>query len=505
MADYDYLIVGGGSAGCVLAARLSEDPAARVLLLEAGPAQPPETTGVPADWPSLIGTDAEWGSVTVAQAEAGPVPHPRGRGLGGSGQINAMAHVRGHRGVYDAWAAAGADGWGFDGLLPYFLRSEDAGNGRDPALRGTGGPVRVAPVPQASRHPVASAFAEALCAAGYPATDDLSGRLQEGVAWPDLAIHDGRRVSPVGAYLRPALGRANLTVMTGCLVTRLTIRGGRCVGAEYVRDGKPERVRASAEVIVCAGAIGSPQLLLLSGIGPAGQLRDRDVNLVAHLPGVGENLQDHPVAMACYASAAPLRPSGYDHGETYAALRSPLAGGWPDLHLFPILLPAAPGGRRDPDESFALVASVVAPDSRGTVRLASADPEAAPLIDPGFLAEAGDLARLEAGLGIIRRAAADAAMARLGVCETWPGPGVRDGAGLRDWIRRTVASYWHPAGTCRTGAGEDAVTDPRLRVHGIAGLRVADASVMPAIPNAPLHATVLAIAEKAAALITGDP
>ena len=504
MTDYDYVIVGGGTAGCVLAARLSEDPAARVLLLEAG-ARPPEAAGVPAAWPSLIGSDAEWGSVTVPQASAGALPYPRGRVLGGSGAINAMAHVRGHRAVYDAWAAAGADGWGFDGLLPYFQRAEDAGRGRDIALRGTGGPVRVAPVPEDGRHPVARAFAEALCAAGFPATDDLSGRRQEGVAWPDLAIHDGRRVSPADAYLSPAMGRANLTVMTGCLVTRLTIRDDRCVGAEYVRDGKPERAHASAEVIVCAGAIGSPQLLLLSGIGPAAQLRDCGINLVADLPGVGEQLQDHPFVMACYTAGAPLRPSAYNHGETYSALRSPLAGDWPDLHLFPILLPLAAGGHPAPDGGFALVASAVGVASRGTVRLASADPEAAPLIDPRFLAEAADLNRLEAGLGIIRRAVADAAMAPLGISEIWPGPGVCDSAGLRDWIRHSVCSYWHPAGTCRIGTDEGAVTDPQLRVHGIAGLRVADASVMPTIPNAHPHATVLAVAEKAVALITGVP
>ena len=214
MTDYDYLIVGGGTAGCVLAARLSEDPAARVLLLEAGSAEPIPAMLVPAAWPGLVGSPADWAGTTTAQAGAGPLPYPRGRGLGGSGAINAMAHVRGHRAVYDAWAASGAAGWGYADLLPYFKRSEDA-EGRDPALRGTGGPVRVAPVPEASRHPAAIALTEALCALGWPVTDDLSGARQEGVAWPDLAISGGRRVSPAGAYLLPALNRPNLTVLAG--------------------------------------------------------------------------------------------------------------------------------------------------------------------------------------------------------------------------------------------------------------------------------------------------
>jgi choline dehydrogenase len=416
-----------------------------------------------------------------------------------------MAHVRGHRAVYDAWAAGGAAGWGYDGLLPYFKRSEDA-QGRDPALRGTGGPVRVAPVPETSRHPAARALAEALCALGSPATGDLSGKHQEGVAWPDLAIAGGLRVSPDTAYLRPALGRANLTVLDGCLVTRLLIGGGRCTGVAYLRDdGTGQQARASAEVIVCAGAIGSPQLLMLSGIGPADCLRGLGIEVAADLPGVGENLQDHPAVMACFASAVPLPASRYNHGETYASLPSPLAGAWPDVQLFPVLLPVAPPAYPAPARGFALMASVTAPESRGSVRLVSASPAAAPLIDPGFLREPADLDRLEVGLALVRTAAESTAFTRLGVTESWPGPAVRDSDALRGWIRRTVGSYYHPAGTCAIGPSPDdsAVTDPELRVHGVSGLRVADASVMPLIVNAPLHATVLAIAERAADLITG--
>ena len=432
------------------------------------------------------------------------MPSDLGRGLGGGGAVNAMAHIRGHRAVYDAWAAGGATGWGYDSLLPYFKRSEHT-EGRDPALRGTGGPVRVAPVPETSRHPAARALAEALRALGFPMTSDLSGRHQEGVAWPDLAIDGGKRVSPDTAYLRPALGRPGLTVLDRCLVTRLLISGGRCTGVAYLRDGAEEQACASAEVVVCAGAIGSPRLLMLSGVGPSGHLRDHGIDVAADLPGVGGNLQDHPVAMACFTPAAPLPHSRYNHGEVYASLRSPLAGSWPDLQLFPVLLPVAPPGCPAPAGGFAVMASVTAPDSRGSVRLASASPADPPLIDPGFLREQADLDRLAVGLGLVRTAAAHAAFTALGVTEAWPDPAVRASNGLRAWIRQTVGSYYHPAGTCAIGpsAGDGAVVDPDLRVHGISGLRVADASVMPVIPNAPLHATVLAVAERAASLITG--
>ncbi len=503
--EFDYVVAGGGTAGCVLAARLSQDAAARVLLLEAGGPERTAQMADPGGWPDLLGSAADWAGVTTPQAEAGPVIYPRGRTLGGSGGINAMAHVRGHRAGYDGWAAGGAAGWGFTDLLPYFRRTErvELAGGRDPGLRGTEGQVPVAPAAQDRRHPVALALARALESSGYPVTDDLSGARQEGAAWVDLAIAGGQRVSPADAYLRPVLGRANLTVRTGCLATALITEGGRCTGVSYLRDGAHEVARCAGEVIVCAGAVGSPQLLMLSGIGPAGQLRGLGIGVVADLPAVGADLQDHPMVLTSYAVPEPLPASRYNHGEMYAALRTELAGKWPDLHLFPILLPIAPAGFEAPAAGFALTAGVMAPDSRGSVRLASADPRAAPLIDPGFLREGADVDRLAEGLGLLRELAASEAFAGLAAAQMWPGPAVRAGAELRDYIRRAVGSYYHPAGTCPMGTGPGCVVDPQLRVHGVGGLRVADASVMPVICNAHPNATVLAIAEKAADLISG--
>ena len=507
MDGFDYIVVGGGSAGCVVAARLAKDPGARVLVLEAGSSERTRATTVPNAWPENLGSAAEWGDATVPQAEAGPIIYPRGRTLGGSGAINGMAHTRGNRAIYDNWAAQGAKGWAFADLLPYFRRTESAA-GRDPELRGHDGPIRVAPVPEASRHPVAAAFAAALTASGWPATDDLSGPNQEGVCWVDLAIADGERVSPSDGYVRPMLGSASLVVRTECLVTKLRFARGRCTGISYVRDGLPAQVNCSREVILCAGAIGTPKLLMLSGIGPANRLRNLGIRPMADAGDVGENLQDHPIALTSYATESALPVSQYNHGEMYAALRSGLGGTLPDLHLFPILLPPTAAGNEPPPTGYALVASVVAPESRGSVRLASARPQASPLIDPGLLRATRDLDALVAGITIIQQAtsgrgfwdeAAPGHHRRL-----YPGPGVRADADVRDYVRHAVGSYYHPVGTCRLGRDDGAVVDVELRVQGIDGLRVADASVMPAIPNAHPHATVLAIAERAADLISSQ-
>ncbi len=501
MESYDYIVVGGGTAGCVIAARLSQNPQVRVLLLEAGSAARTRGMTVPNAWPENLGQAADWCYVTTGQADSGAVNYPVGKALGGGSAINAMAHVRAHRALYDRWAADGASGWDEASLRKFFIRTE-AVQGHEAGLRGTSGPVRLSQA--ADPHPAARAFYDALVEAGHPRTDDLSGSEQEGVAWVDLAIADGERVSAADAYLRPVLDRENLTVRADSVATGLRLGRGRCTGVSYLRDGEPAQAQATSEVILSAGAIGSPKLLLLSGLGPADELRTLGIEPVADLPHVGQNLQDHPIVLTTHVAPGEIPVSKYNHGEAYAALRSDLASAYPDLHLFPILLPLAPPGLQMPEAGFTIAAAVMAPDSRGSVRLASAQPQAAPLIDPAFLADPRDQARMMTALKLARSLAASPRFASVRKAELWPGPGCTTDAELGAYARRSLMGYYHPAGTCRLGSDPDAVVDTELRVRGVDGLRVVDASVMPTITNAHPNATILAIAERAADLISGQ-
>ena len=501
MSSYDFVVVGGGSAGSVVASRLSEDPGVRVLLLEAGPADGSAAMSVPTAWPALQGSEIDWRYTTVPQPGLGgtAIPYPQGKVLGGSSSINAMAFLRGHRSAIDAWEAAGAKAWGYDDLLPYYQRSEHT-EGLDLHYRGTGGPMR--PKPAATIHPTALAFIEAVQERGYPASADLNGADQEGVARYDLTVADGARQSAADAYLRPVLDRPNLTVVTDALARKLVLSASRCTGVLYTFGGQL-RTAEAGEVVLCAGAIGSPHLLMLSGIGPVGALRAHGIHVTADLPGVGENLSEHPLAPVVYAAAQPMPEAINNHGEALAALRTDPALSAPDVHVLFLDFPDIPAGMQGPRNGYTLALGLLNPRSRGSVRLASADPEAAPLIDPGLLADERDVDAMLAGLWLTREIGAAHALAAWRKEEALPGIAMTGTAQLRDFLRRSTHAYWHPVGTCKMGTDPAAVTDPQLRVRGISGLRVADASVMPSLPAANTNATVLAVAERAADLITG--
>ena len=501
--SFDYVVVGAGTAGCVIASRLSEDPSLRVALLEAGPADGPDAMKDPAGFPALLGSEVDWAFTTTPQAALrdARIFYPRGRVLGGSSSINGSAHLRAHAASYDEWREAGATGWGYDDLLPYFQRSEHA-EGRDPRYRGVSGPMRVGLPPEVA--PFEAAAHEAVRQLGHPVAGDLNGADQEGVGWVELNVVDGQRQSAADAYIRPVTAtRPNLTVLTGVLVRRLVLDGRRCTGVVYGQEGQQRQVRATREVVLCAGAIGSPQLLMLSGIGPADQLRRHDIDVTVDLPAVGRNLQDHPAAMVVYTATRPTAYEIPNPRRLVAMLKTQPGLVAPDVQLLFWNFAFVPPAVAAPDPGFTIGACVMRPRSRGSVSLASCDPEAAPLIDPGFLTDPADVRQLVTGLRLARSAAGTSALAGWQDKEFLPGADIETEDQLGDYARDNLFSAYHPAGTCRIGTGPDAVVDPALRVRGIEGLRVADASVMPTLVAANPNATVLAIAERAAELIAG--
>ncbi|HEX4110118.1 MAG TPA: FAD-dependent oxidoreductase [Solirubrobacteraceae bacterium] len=511
----DYVIVGAGAAGCALAARLSEDPSVEVTLLEAGPPDTAQEIHVPAAFPSLFLTEYDWDYDTAPEPglDGRRAFLPRGRALGGSSSINAMVYIRGHRADYDEWSDHGCEGWSYDELLPYFKRSEDNERGAD-AYHGVGGPLSVSE--GRSRHPFGDAWISAAVASGLAVNTDFNGAEQEGVGRYQVTQRGGMRCSAAVAFLHPAMERSNLHVTTGAHATRLELSRGRAVGVHYLHEGQERLARADREVILCGGAYNSPQLLMLSGIGPAATLSALGIAVVADLP-VGENLQDHPMVVAVLAtthdtlaSAGTAENAALLQSEGRGPLTSNIAevGGFlttragldaPDVqflsapvaYMYEGLAPA-------PEPGVSMACCLNKPSSRGVVGLRSANPLAKPLIQHNYLTTDEDMASLVAGLKVTLDISRRPSVAEFG--RRWlNGPTATGEDDLVAWIRSHTQTNYHPVGTCAMGT----VVDSELRVLGIDGLRVADASVMPSVPRGNTNAPSIMVGEKAADLIRG--
>ena len=532
---YDYVIVGAGSAGCALAARLTEDQDVRVLVLEAGGWDLDPWIHIPLGWGKILqGRLHDWGYFAEPEANVGgrQVECARGKVIGGSSSINAMAYVRGHRADYDRWAALGLPGWSYAHALPYFRRQESWEGGAS-AYRGGDGPLST----RASRYedPLVEAYLAAGVAAGYPVTDDYNGAQQEGFCRLQSTIRNGRRCSGADGYLRPSLRRPNLQVEVHAQATRIVMEGKRAAGIEYLKAGQTFVVRASREVILAGGVINSPQLLMLSGIGDPDELQAHGIAVNTPLRGVGKNLQDHMAAACMYSrlEPGPFRKSmrldrialelakAYLFGRGFATdlpsgvvafLKSGMAGEIPDVQILFHAGPLQAGPYLPPFKSafadgFSARAVLLRPESRGSVKLASADPLAPLRIHQNFFASEGDLRFLREGIRLLRRIAAQPSLKPYIGAEIAPGTGKQSDADIDAHVRATAITAHHPLGTCRMGPDGDAmaVVDGDLRVFGVESLRVVDAAVMPDLVGGNINASVVMIAERASDLIRGRP
>jgi len=540
MDEFDYVIAGSGTAGSVLASRLTEDPGVRVLLLEAGDAWIPANVDVAPLWFTLLGSEVDWDYRSVPQPGLGGrvTREPRGKMPGGSSNLYLMMHVRGHPSDFDNWAYQGAPGWSYADLLPYFLKLEAQ---EDKAGRISGGPGLL-PLTNAGQHaanPLSRVFIDSCVELGYAETADfnlwssgLGGSQMFGAGWHRLNVVEGQRRGVLRSFLEPVLDRPNLTLRTNAHTTRLIIEQQRCVGVEFRQgspsgqhdsgpDGGPDggrnvasaapaepgtyTVRAAAEVIVACGAIDSPKLLMLSGIGDPERLRDLGIPVVAEVPGVGENFHNHVLTGVIAETREPVQAGQQNLSESalFAASQSGLPA--PDLQLAFVHVPFDPVLGQEHPNSVSILPGVVRPFSRGWVRLASADPMARPLLNPNYLGDAADRTRLVQAVKLAREIFTAPSFASVLKGEVLPGTEVRTDAELTEFVRAHADSYHHHAGSCRMGTDDQSVVDPSLRVHGLAGVRVVDASVIPAVPSGNPHAAIAAIAERAVDLLKERP
>lgn len=502
---FDYLVIGSGTAGAVLAARLSEQAELKIGLVEAGGAATNPMIAAPAKWPLLQGSEIDWAYRTVPQRHTADRVHewPRGRVIGGSTAINAMAHVRGHPSDFDRWVAEGCRGWGFDDLLPYFIRSERYTPGSS-TFHGGDGPLHL--IRPTEPNPVTSAYMRAGIELGIQPTDDHNGPRMAGPCTNTLTIKDGRRQTIADAYLTPVLGRANLQLLAETLVLGLVFEGARCVGVT-VRDRDGDRVlRAECGVILAAGAIATPLLLLRAGIGPADELRAIGIAPRLDLPGVGRNLHDHLLSGGnVYRAKRPVPPSKYQNSESLMYLTRGDETKAPEMVLACVVAPVVTEQFTAPPfgEAYTIMFGFTHPRSRGSIRLASADPAVAPLIDPNYLAEEYDrevyLAALERAQAVGHARALDEWRAE----EVLPGAAVKSRADRLAFLGKAAFTHHHPTGTCRMGNSAECVVDPDLKLRGLEGLHICDASVLPSITTGPINAAIVAIAERFSDLLRG--